>query len=139
VSAVIACMRLKHNSCHMSRWPTPQPSVVYYYVELLGHSRQPMTGRLATHPSKILCVSQTSFGPTFAPPSSPTAAPPATAAGVQIVSRADRRRGMNGRQPASLRVATQPSDVCQLTDCVYKQWRHTVADSATRRTGNTPA
>jgi len=34
--------------------------------------------------------------------------------------------------PASLRVATQPSDVCQLTDCVYKQWRHSgrLSDSA---------
>jgi len=33
----------------MSRWPTPHPFVIY--VELLGGSRQPMTGRLATHPS----------------------------------------------------------------------------------------
>jgi len=35
---------LKHNS-----WPTPHPSVIG--VELLGGSRQPMAGRLATHPS----------------------------------------------------------------------------------------
>jgi len=41
----------KRNSCHVFRWlcPTPHPSVVC--VELLGSSRQPMTGRLATHPS----------------------------------------------------------------------------------------
>jgi len=38
------CMHLKHNS-----WPTPHPSV--YCVELLGGNRQPVTGRLATHPS----------------------------------------------------------------------------------------
>ena len=47
VTAVIACMHLKHNSCHV--WPTPHQSVIC--VELLGHSRQPMTGRLAAHPS----------------------------------------------------------------------------------------
>ena len=47
------CMHLKHNSCHTSRWPwpTPHPSVIC--VELLGSSRQPMTGRLATHPDNI--------------------------------------------------------------------------------------
>ena len=44
MSAVIACMHLKHNGSHM--WPTSQTSVVC--VELLGHSRQPITGRLAT-------------------------------------------------------------------------------------------
>ena len=38
------CMHLKHNS-----WPTPHPSVDC--VELLGGNRQPVTGRLATHPS----------------------------------------------------------------------------------------
>jgi len=37
-------MHLKHNS-----WPTPHPSVIC--VELLGGSRQPMTGRLAARPS----------------------------------------------------------------------------------------
>jgi len=57
LSAVIACMHVKHNSCHM--WPTPRPSVVC--AELLGHSRQPITGRLATHPSNTavricLCI-----------------------------------------------------------------------------------
>jgi len=40
-------------------WPTPHPSVIY--VELIGGSRQPTTGRLATRPSnttvKIYTVS----------------------------------------------------------------------------------
>ena len=44
MSAVIACVYLKHNS-----WPTPHPSVIC--VELLEGSRQPMTRRLATHPN----------------------------------------------------------------------------------------
>jgi len=44
LSCYDACMHLKHNS-----WPTPHPSVIC--VELLGGSRQPVTGRLATHPS----------------------------------------------------------------------------------------
>jgi len=39
-------MHLKHNS-----WPTPHPSVKLICVELLRGSRQPMTDRLATHPS----------------------------------------------------------------------------------------
>jgi len=43
LSAVIACMHLKHSS-----WPTPHPLVIC--VELLGVSRQPVTGQLATHP-----------------------------------------------------------------------------------------
>jgi len=30
-------------------WPTPHPSVIFVHVELLGHGRQLMTGRLATH------------------------------------------------------------------------------------------
>ena len=42
-----ACMHLKHNSCRMPRQPTPCPFVVIY-VELRAHSRQPMTGRLAS-------------------------------------------------------------------------------------------
>jgi len=47
MSAVIACMHLKHNSCRM--WLTPHPSVIC--EELLGHGRQSLTGRLATHSS----------------------------------------------------------------------------------------
>ena len=42
MSAVIACMHLKHSSC-----PTPHPSVIC--VELLRGSRQPITDRLAQH------------------------------------------------------------------------------------------
>ena len=50
-------MHVKHNSCHM--WPTPRPSIVC--AELQGDSRQPITGRLATHPSNTalricLCI-----------------------------------------------------------------------------------
>ena len=45
------CMHLKHNSCHMSRWPWPMPHPSAICVELPCGSRQPMTGRLATHPS----------------------------------------------------------------------------------------
>ena len=40
---------LKHNSCRMSRWPTPCPSVIC--AELLVSSRRPVTGRRATHTS----------------------------------------------------------------------------------------
>jgi len=47
MSAVIACMHLKHNSCRM--WPIPHSSVIC--VELLEHCRQPITSRLATHRS----------------------------------------------------------------------------------------
>jgi len=50
VSVVIACMRLKHNSCRM--WPSPCPSVIC--VELIEHSSQPITGGLATHPNDTL-------------------------------------------------------------------------------------
>ena len=38
VSAVIACMHLKHSSCHMSRWPTPTHRVTrdkHYTVDQL--------------------------------------------------------------------------------------------------------
>ena len=46
-----------HNSCRMSRWTTPHPSVIC--VELLWGSRQPLTGRLATHPSNTtVCALQ---------------------------------------------------------------------------------
>jgi len=48
------CMHLKHNSCHMSRWPWPMPHPSAICVELPCGSRQPMTGRLATHPSNTL-------------------------------------------------------------------------------------
>jgi len=49
VSAVIAGMHLKHNSWHTSRLLMPYPSV--FCEELPWGSHQPMTGRLATHPS----------------------------------------------------------------------------------------
>ena len=47
MSVVIACVHLKHNSCHT--WPVADTKPIC--VELLGHSRQTVTGRLATHPS----------------------------------------------------------------------------------------
>ena len=49
MSAVIACMHLKHNSCDMWLTTHAHPSVIC--VEVLGHSCQPITGRLATLPS----------------------------------------------------------------------------------------
>jgi len=53
VSAVIACMHLKHNSCRM--WPTPHPSLLSVWM-LPGQSRQPITGLLATQPSNTAVV-----------------------------------------------------------------------------------
>jgi len=41
---IVSCMHLKHNT-----WPTPHPSFIC--VQLLGGSRQPVTGRLVTHTS----------------------------------------------------------------------------------------
>ena len=49
MSPVIACMHLKHNS-----WPTP-----CYLCGVGRGSRQPMTGRLATHTSNRTVKRQT--------------------------------------------------------------------------------
>jgi len=51
VSAVTDCMHLKHNSCRISRRPTPHPSMWSCWGK--GHSREPMSG---THYRKLFSV-----------------------------------------------------------------------------------
>ena len=52
MSAVIACKHLKHNSCHMSRWPWPMPRLSVIVVREHPSTSDGLTGRLATHRGK---------------------------------------------------------------------------------------
>jgi len=54
VSAVIACMHLKHDSCHnYVPMAVADATLICYLWGVDRGSRQPVTGRLATHPSYI--------------------------------------------------------------------------------------
>jgi len=52
VSSVIACVHLKHNSCHnYVPMAVADATLICYLWGVDRGSRQPVTGRLATHPT----------------------------------------------------------------------------------------